>query len=103
MGQRLSPEQQTLYKLVDNILWTEWDPVGINTVEAARDEYYNYLFPLMTLLLQGADEHRISVFLYQCETMDLGMKGCKHHCDEIAKRISHIRDTLFNYRSNSIN
>lgn len=103
MGQRLSPEQQTLYQLIDDILWTEWDPVGINSVEAARDEYYSYLFPLMNLLIQGADENRISSFLYQCETIDLGMEGSKPHCDEVAKRISGVRDKIFSYKNNSIN
>lgn len=103
MAQRLSPEQQALYTLVDDVLWTEWDPVGINSVEAARDEYYSYLFPLVTLLVQGADEHRISSYLHRCETIDLGVDGSKPHCDEVARRISGLRDQVCCYSSTMLN
>ena len=43
MGKRFPPHQLGLYKRIDEILWEDWDPIGVNDVEEARDEYQSYL------------------------------------------------------------
>lgn len=30
---------QKLYKVIDEILWKDWNPIGVNDIPSARDEY----------------------------------------------------------------
>lgn len=87
MAQRFNPNQFALFKSIDNILWSKWDPIGINSVDAARDEYYSYLFPLMNMVINGENEDEIADYLYKCETIDMGLKGNIRHCKAIAALI----------------
>jgi len=41
---KMTPKQKEIYKQIDLILWPDWDPIGINDIESARDEYYNYSY-----------------------------------------------------------
>lgn len=87
MAQRFNPNQFALFKSIDNILWSKWDPIGINSVDAARDEYYSYLFPLMTMVINGENEDKIANYLYKCEINDMGLEGNIRHCRAIAALI----------------
>jgi hypothetical protein len=40
----MNTEQNKLHKIIDEILWNDWDPIGVNEYgEDARDEYQSYL------------------------------------------------------------
>jgi hypothetical protein len=41
--QSVLPQEIKIYKRIDEILWEEWDPIGVNGYPEARDEYYCYL------------------------------------------------------------
>lgn len=41
-----------LFEAVDLILWEDWDPIGVNDIPAARNEYSSYV-PSIVRLLQG--------------------------------------------------
>jgi hypothetical protein len=44
MGMKLPPDELALYQGIDEILWKDWDPIGISRLEPApRDEYHRYL------------------------------------------------------------
>ncbi len=44
MGQKLPEKELILYQQIDEILWKEWDPIGLyNEAGEARDEYYSYI------------------------------------------------------------
>ena len=34
----MTSEQKQLYKKIDEILWKEWDPIGVNDIDDVRDE-----------------------------------------------------------------
>jgi hypothetical protein len=55
MGKKLPPEQLELYQKLDEILWADWDPIGISDVSEARDEYYSYLPRVFHLALEFSD------------------------------------------------
>jgi hypothetical protein len=46
----------TLPAAVGDILWREWDPIGVNAFAQARDEYDGYVPQLCELLREGAGE-----------------------------------------------
>jgi hypothetical protein len=55
------------------IFMAEWDPIGVNEVPEAADEYDSYIGGLYDLLEQGASEESIRTYLRQIEIDQMGM------------------------------
>ena len=52
-----------LHKAVDQIIWAEWDPIGVSQFEGARDEYSTYIPQIVNLLLTDRTEEEIAAYL----------------------------------------
>ena len=79
-------EQKEIYKSVDEILWNEWDPIGVNDV-APRDEYQSYVPEIFSMLIQNRTDKEIADRLYNIETETIGVLGSREHCLKIAKKL----------------
>lgn len=44
----------------DRILWEVWDPIGVNKISPARDEYSGYVNGVFQLLTSGCSDEEIS-------------------------------------------
>jgi hypothetical protein len=55
------------------ILMAEWDPIGINDVPEAADEYDSYIGGVYDLLAQGASAESIRTYLRQIEIDQMEM------------------------------
>ena len=77
-------DQKILYKKIDEILWFEWDPIGVNVYEEARDEHDSYLPQIFSLKIHGANKGTIAALLFKIETETMGLVGNIEHCREIA-------------------
>jgi hypothetical protein len=82
----MNKEQKELYKAVDEILWNDWDPIGVNEI-APRDEYQSYVPEIFSMLIQNKTDIEISDRLYKIETETIGVLGRKEHCLTIAKKL----------------
>ncbi|SEL89174.1 hypothetical protein SAMN05421740_112137 [Parapedobacter koreensis] len=80
-------EQKILYQKIDEILWSDWDPIGVNVYEEARDEYYGYLPQIFGLKIHGANQETIASTLFKIETETMGLLRNIEHCREIAGKI----------------
>lgn len=78
-----------LYKRIDDILWFDWDPIGIND-SAPRDEYESYTPPIYSLKVQGASLETITDKLYSFEVKGMGIFGGRERCERVAKKIIEI-------------
>jgi hypothetical protein len=76
-----------LYKKIDDILWIDWDPIGVNEIEDARDEYHNYVSELFDLANSGAKKEEIADRLYKLETGQMGLFGSRDRCNKVADKI----------------
>ena len=76
-----------IYELIDEILWKDWDPIGVNDIEDVRDEYQSYTPHIFSLTIHGADKIKIAEHLCKIETVNMGLTGDKNHCEEIAQKI----------------
>lgn len=76
-----------LYKRIDEILWTDWDPIGVNDIEEIRDEYTSYVPYIVNLKMREADIEKISKHLFRLESVAMGMTGNMKHCRFIAQKI----------------
>lgn len=87
MERKPSSKEQILYRQIDEILWTDWDPIGINDCEQARDEYTGYLPHVWRFKLQSADPETIAQYLFDVETDRMGLNGDIEHCRKVADKI----------------
>jgi hypothetical protein len=62
MSPKLPPKKAALYDRIDEILWFDWDPIGCNEYEAARDEYHSYLPQVFSLAIEGSDNYKFQIF-----------------------------------------
>ena len=68
MGQRLPAEQLQLYKGIDEILWKDWDPIGVSGMGAPRDEYGAYVPEVFKLAIGDAAPQTIAEHLHKVST-----------------------------------
>ena len=80
------PEQIKLYKSIDEILWFDWDPIGINKI-GIRDEYNSYLPQVYQLKVFGATEMEIAKYLNEVVTERMGMESNMEFNKKIAEKI----------------
>ena len=77
-----------LVRLVHDILFREWDPLGVNADEGAFSEYSRYDVVLLQLLRRGADERRVAEHLLRIQENSLGISPPDPERDkEIALRL----------------
>jgi hypothetical protein len=75
---------------IDEILWFDWDPICVNDVEEARNEYQSYTPQIFSLKINGAEKEAISKYLYKIETENMGLVGNIDKCLEIADKILNV-------------
>lgn len=75
-----------LYKKIDDILWFDWDPIGVKDL-SPRDEYQGYVPEIFGLVKAKADRQEIATRLYKLETKNMGMSGTIENCLTIADKI----------------
>ena len=75
-----------LYKKIDDILWFDWAPIGINDM-APRDEYQSYVPEIFALVKSKANRNEIANRLFKLETENMGMSGTLENCLTIADKI----------------
>jgi hypothetical protein len=78
---------RSLYKMVDDVLWKEWDPLGVNTFAEARDEYHSYIMGVVVLLIKDSPLDIIADHLNNIETETMGLFGNKTYCSIVAKKL----------------
>ncbi|WP_215239079.1 hypothetical protein [Dyadobacter helix] len=79
-----------LYKKIDDILWFDWDPIGINEI-APRDEYQAYIPEIFRLVKVKADKQEIADRLYKLECENIGVIGTMEKCLAIADKLLNLQ------------
>ena len=82
----MTSEQLKLYKSIDEILWIDWDPIGVNKF-GVRDEYNGYLPQVYQLKISGSSKVEIAKYLYEMVTERMGMESTMEFNEQIAEKI----------------
>ncbi len=83
---RSNGKYKELYQKVDDMLWHDWDPLGVNEI-APRDEYQDYTPTIFNLVKNNVDSEIIAQKLFELETQKMGLFGNIHHCRQVAQKI----------------
>lgn len=77
------------YQQIDDILWYDWDPIGINDM-VPRDEYQSYTPQIFGLVKSNTDKMLIAKALSKIEIDIMGLVGNMEKCLKIADMILDI-------------
>jgi len=94
MGQQLSPQDNELYKRVDEVLHYIWDPIGVSGCPPARDEYHSYLPKVFSLLKSTTDGQEIADYLLGVERESMSFTPST----EMVKKAKRVAEILLEYR-----
>lgn len=73
--------------LVKRILWEDWDPIGINVIYSAKDEYDSYALKIYKLLSENVNQEVIAEFLTYIDTELMGNSPNKTRDARVAERL----------------
>ena len=80
-----------LHKAVDQLIWAEWDPIGVNQFEGARDEYLTYIPQIVNLLLTDRTEREIAAHLSRLANDLIGDSEVTDLDKKIAKKLKALK------------
>jgi hypothetical protein len=66
-------EADPLLLAIQEILFREWDPIGINHNENCRDEYDSYAPAIYRFLRSGVDEYKLTAHLSELQRNSMGL------------------------------
>ena len=66
-------KHEKLLIAVREILFREWDPIGVNHIEACHNEYDSYAPMICSRLREGADVHWLATHLSHLQSDNMGM------------------------------
>lgn len=84
MGSKMTEPDLTLYRIVDEVLYYLWDPIGIANSAGPRDEYRMYV-PKVFELVRMADGPTLSAYLLSVERDWIGLAGHSASAQRIAE------------------
>lgn len=76
-NKKLSPQHKELYQRVDEVLFYQWDPIGVSTMPEARDEYATYVPAICTMLIKDKPPQEVCNYLTHTERESMGFAGGK--------------------------
>jgi hypothetical protein len=62
-------------KEIGRILWQVWDPIGVNAIPEARDEYDDYVEGVYSLLQSGVSDEQLAQHLLYIASDTMGLSG----------------------------
>lgn len=75
-------------KYVEQILFNDWDPIGINDGFAAFDEYDSYAPKIVSMWFdRKLTEDTVVEYLLEVETERMGLPGNKENACKVAKKL----------------
>lgn len=71
-----------------------WDPVGVEGIPEAQDEYDAYIAGIYSRLVRHAPRHELLDYLWSIETEHMGLRGDRQRMEAVVSRLLKIRDNL---------
>lgn len=81
---------------IDNLLLKKWDPIGIQNIPEAKDEYSQYAIDLYKIIQSSGSCESLFEYLWEVETQNMGLKGNKARTKEFAEFVFYEIQKLIN-------
>jgi hypothetical protein len=73
--------------VIKKILWEDWDPIGINVISPAKDEYDSYAPQVYKLLTKNESKEVIGQYLTYVDTELIGNSPNKERDVRVAQKL----------------
>lgn len=81
-----------LHGKIGEILLKEWDPIGVQDIPEAQDEYDAYVSSVYKQLISGKSVQEIFDYLWWVETEHMGLSGDRQQTEAIARKLRALID-----------
>lgn len=78
---------KSLHAKIGEILLKEWDPIGIQDISEAQDEYDSYVPSIYRMVISRKPIHEIFDYLWWVETEHMGLTGDRQATESVAKKL----------------
>ena len=72
---------KAIQESIRQVLLNQWDPIGVNDIPEAQDEYDGYVGGVYRLLASGASEEEIVQHLFRIEVETMGLGPVRPNSD----------------------
>lgn len=86
--------KQFIMSKIQKILLKEWDPIGVQDIPEAQDEYDAYIPSIYKIIQSKKPESELFDYLWQVETEHMGLSGNRKHTQTIAHKLFELSTTL---------
>ena len=86
--------KQFLTEEIQKIILKNWDPIGIQNIPEAQDEYDSYVSDVYKLIQSKITENEVFDYLWGIETEHMGLSGDKKHTQTIACKLFKLSASL---------
>ena len=86
--------KQFLWNEIQRILLRDWDPIGIQDIPEAQDEYDSYISSIYKLIQAKKSESELFECLWWIETENMGLSGNRKHTRTIANKLFKLSSSL---------
>ncbi len=80
--------------LVRNIIHHEWDPIGVADYSDEMGEYDGYIPSLLNMLEKGCTQKELFDYLWEIETVSMGLDGDKKMTEKISSRLHSLSSKI---------
>ena len=78
----------SLLTAIQEVLFRDWDPIGVNDNELCKDEYDSYAGTICRWLREGADEYKLASHLSELQRVSMGISSIDEDVNrDVAKRL----------------
>lgn len=77
-----------LHQQIKDLLLREWDPIGVQAIPEAQDEYDGYVPTLHSMLISRKPAHEVFEYLLWLETEHMGLTADRQRTQSIAEKLA---------------
>ena len=79
---------RALHQQIKDVLLREWDPIGVQAIPEAQDEYDGYVPTLHSMLISRKPAHEVFEYLMWLETEHMGLTADRQRTQSIAEKLA---------------
>jgi hypothetical protein len=78
---------RALHQTIRGVLLSEWDPIGVQAIPEAQDEYDGYVPALYSMVIARKPIHEVLEYLLWLETEHMGLSADRQRTQGIAEKL----------------
>ena len=82
------------HEAIRKALLDEWDPIGVDGIVEAQDEYDSYIPAIYKMLISRKPKHELFDYLWWLETEHMGLTGDRQRTEKFAERLLEINNEI---------